>query len=1223
MQTKPLKEAIACKQLNLAKSQIAMANLAKCLVDWSCSPLLVFLQEPWTPATSGRIGSMPRGTQIFSAHKPRAAILATPDLKLWPMPDFTSQDVVAVIWKTGYARYPEIIVVSVYADINKDAVPMELINITKYCGDNNLPLVLGADTNAHSSCWGCSENNSRGDEYELFIASNNLSILNVGSLPTFQTTRASSIIDVSFVTYDLYDLVQEWRVSEEDFLSDHKCIEFEMNLKQPNLEPVRNWQRTDWPKFESCVLSKGTKWEPPTLWSRATLDKEVELFSTEVYTALEESTPTFIPRQRLRKNAWWNADIAESRKLVRVSYRKWIVTRTTNDRQKYVDARYYMKQSVRMAKVESWQSFCTEADSSKELARLNKILQRNVNRSMGLLRRQDGVIATSPEESIDILLDEHFPGSIPSDDLNDGETYSDPKNWASYPWLSDEKIRKAMSQFAKYKTAGMDNLKPVVLQHLPPRSIERLGILYKASMELEYVPKIWRISKAIFIPKTGKEDYAHVRSWRPISLMSFVFKTLERLILWHLEESVLKECSMHKNQHAFRKGRSTESALSDTVDYLESEVLRQGVAIAVFLDIEGAFDNLLPGVIVNSLRERKTPEKLTMWFQKYLRARDVSVDYKGVIMRRRLVKGTPQGGVLSPVLWNIAFDQILSKLDGSPIKACGYADDLGLVGRGPDPTTTIKNMQKALDIIVEEGRVLGLRFSASKSIAIAFTRKLRWEGPQLRLNNTEMEWQPRVRYLGVVLDKRLSWSVNFQERITKAKKLLFKYKQIVGREYGPQPNYMRWMFTGIVRPALTYGSVVWWRIASDIGSMEKLTKVNRLALLTCGPVRKSTPTVGMEVMAHLPPLDLFLEGEVVKSWIRIRNIRSEIWDGIGSHRGRGHRHSLRKLTDTFPIPDRIEDEMPEMKKWNRRYRVDTDFQHGKPTYDAIKCFTDGARSEGKAGAGYCIMVNGQIVVKKAFPLGKYANIFQAELIAILHAAEALQPYGQLGQITVQSDSQAALLALNNVAITSKVVLTTAMELDKLAEVSKYPVKLAWVKSHAGHVGNETADSLAKEGVKMNITDQEPVVPVPKSQLTHDINEEVDRRWNRRWRQTTTARQSRALWPVVDNPRSKQLLMCGRQEFGEVLRLLTGHNHLNRHSFLLEESETADCRFCLESEETSEHLLCECPALNGTRFRVLGVYLTDAETLSHMPFSGLRRFISILRQKLTDEGLEQI
>ncbi|CAM6053892.1 unnamed protein product [Sphagnum tenellum] len=96
---------------------------------------------------------------------------------------------------------------------------------------------------------------------------------------------------------------------------------------------------------------------------------------------------------------------------------------------------------------------------------------------MGLLRRCDGVLPTSPEESIDILLYEHFPGSVISEDTEFEDTQSDPNYWADYPWLSAEKIRIAIGQFSPHKTAGLDKLKPVVLQHLPPPLIKRVGLV--------------------------------------------------------------------------------------------------------------------------------------------------------------------------------------------------------------------------------------------------------------------------------------------------------------------------------------------------------------------------------------------------------------------------------------------------------------------------------------------------------------------------------------------------------------------------------------------------------------------------------------------------------------------------------------------------------------------------------------------------------------------------
>jgi hypothetical protein len=75
--------------------------------------------------------------------------------------------------------------------------------------------------------------------------------------------------------------------------------------------------------------------------------------------------------------------------------------------------------------------------------------------------------------------------------------------------------------------------------------------------------------------------------------------------------------------------------------------------------------------------------------------------------------------------------------------------------------------------------------------------------------------------------------------------------------------------------------------------------------------------------------------------------------------------------------------------------------------------------------------------------------------------------------------------------------------------------------------------------------------------------------------------------------------------------------------LLSEVPSAKCRLCLEDEESSEHILCECLALAGARARVLGNHFLTAAILSQKPFSGVRRFISLARRALQQEGLEKI
>ena len=90
------------------------------------------------------------------------------------------------------------------------------------------------------------------------------------------------------------------------------------------------------------------------------------------------------------------------------------------------------------------------------------------------------------------------------------------------------------------KAAGPDGIKPVALQNLPDSYIERLGKLYDAVIESEYNPMEWRKAKVIFyLCKPGKDAYDTAKSFRPISLTPFIFKTLERLVYWHLLDTTL------------------------------------------------------------------------------------------------------------------------------------------------------------------------------------------------------------------------------------------------------------------------------------------------------------------------------------------------------------------------------------------------------------------------------------------------------------------------------------------------------------------------------------------------------------------------------------------------------------------------------------------------------------------------------------------------------------
>jgi hypothetical protein len=167
---------------------------------------------------------------------------------------------------------------------------------------------------------------------------------------------------------------------------------------------------------------------------------------------------------------------------------------------------------------------------------------------IGMLKNPStGETTISADEVAAVLLDKHLPDS--STTLNQGIVIPPKKldlEHQSLNFINITKLTEAIRLFGPKKTPGPDKIKPIVLQHLPKNTLQNLCTLYKVSIAIGHVPKNWVKSKVIFLAKPGKEDYTDPNAFRPISLCSFLLKGLERLILFHLEESCLikQVCSL-------------------------------------------------------------------------------------------------------------------------------------------------------------------------------------------------------------------------------------------------------------------------------------------------------------------------------------------------------------------------------------------------------------------------------------------------------------------------------------------------------------------------------------------------------------------------------------------------------------------------------------------------------------------------------------------------------
>ena len=319
------------------------------------------------------------------------------------------------------------------------------------------------------------------------------------------------------------------------------------------------------------------------------------------------------------------------------------------------------------------------------------------------------------------------------------------EDWAvSRRAISYDKLKWAVFSFQLYKSPGIDGIMPIMLQQGFKLLAGKLLMLLRASLALGYNAISWRHIRVVFIPQPGK-PLSQAKSLRPISLKSFILKTLEKLLDRHIRDGILVEKPLHQNQFAYRAGMSTETALFQVAHRLEKSLNHEEIALGAILDIEGAFDNTSFNAIITAARQRGLGETSCRWVRSMPESRLVHTSLMGSSSTARF-RGCPQGEVLSPLLWNLVVDRLLAITNDLGFSTFGYADDIITV-QGKFAHTVREIMQEALNVVVKWAVKEGLNTSPHKTAIVPFTNRRKTEGlGPLILHSKELKMLEEVNY---------------------------------------------------------------------------------------------------------------------------------------------------------------------------------------------------------------------------------------------------------------------------------------------------------------------------------------------------------------------------------------------------------------------------------------------------------------------------------------------
>ena len=178
------------------------------------------------------------------------------------------------------------------------------------------------------------------------------------------------------------------------------------------------------------------------------------------------------------------------------------------------------------------------------------------------------------------------------------------------------------------------------------------------------------------LPKVGKKDKSSVRSWRPIALLSCVAKGLERIVAKRVTWTALTSGILSPQHGGALPKRSAMDLVAAFTHDVEAALALGKQVTMITMDVQGAFDALLPRRLLARMARQGWPPTLLQLVRSFLTNRKVRVRLEKSTTPYYGVKcGTPQGSPLSPALYMLYLAELLAQ---DPLLRFGYADDVSL-----------------------------------------------------------------------------------------------------------------------------------------------------------------------------------------------------------------------------------------------------------------------------------------------------------------------------------------------------------------------------------------------------------------------------------------------------------------------------------------------------------------------------------------------------------------
>ena len=374
--------------------------------------------------------------------------------------------------------------------------------------------------------------------------------------------------------------------------------------------------------------------------------------------------------------------------------------------------------------------------------------------------------------------------------------------------ISPKEIEEILRKKSNKSSGGQDGITYKKLKQGGKNMFKFLATLFTLIFATGYFPESWKIAHVTMLPKPGK-DPKKAASYRPISLTSCLSKLYESIIRLKLEKKLSRIKEENIFQAGYKKNRSAQEHILRLVEDIHIGFMKRECTLAVFLDVEGAFDKVWINGLIYKLMNIGLNNLYLRPVVSFLTNRVLRVKVNENLSRQiKMGAGTPQGCCLSPTLFNLMVDDLKDKLNGR-VKLAQYADDIAIWATSKCQKKAEYDIQYALSAISKWTNKWRIKLAPHKTNYMLFTkcpthREIR---TTLNINGTNIKETKQAHFLGVLFEQSLSWKPYKEELLSRVRHKSYILKKLAAKDRWKHPETMHKLYKAIILPVFEFGAI--------------------------------------------------------------------------------------------------------------------------------------------------------------------------------------------------------------------------------------------------------------------------------------------------------------------------------------------------------------------------------------------------------------------------------